>query len=183
MLMMNNGIIEEWRDIEGFNGFYQVSNLGRVKSMGGWRGTAKRRERILKIHLTKDGYCKVRLTHKDKDMTKRVHQLVAMAFIPNPMNKETVNHIDGDKLNNVVTNLEWCTRSEQLYHAYRMNLRKPQRGSKNVQAKLTDEQVKEIRNLYVPQSREFGTVALGKKYNVSARVIGLIVHNKSYING
>ena len=179
---MNSNIIEEWKEIEGFDGFYQVSNLGRVKSVGGLCGTVKRKPHILKISKTKGGYERVRLQHNGKDITIRVHQLVAKAFVDNPLNKETVNHKDGNKLNNVFTNLEWSTRSEQLFHAYKMNLRKSKRGSSNVNAKLTEQQVEEIRSMYIPMSREFGTVALSKKYNVSHRVIGLIVANKSYIN-
>ena len=102
----------------------------------------------------------------------------------NKMNSSQLDRLNRltDKLNNVFTNLEWSTRSEQLFHAYKMNLRKAKRGSSNVNAKLTELQVKEIRSMYIPMSREFGTVALSKKYNVSSRVIGLIVANKSYIN-
>ena len=112
----------------------------------------------------------------------RVHRLVAEAFIPNPENKDTVNHIDGNKQNNIVSNLEWVNRTEQMIHAYNLGLKTSRIGSKNSNAKLTDEQVREIRKLYVPQSKEFGTVALGKKYGVTNRVIGLIVNGKAYKN-
>lgn len=166
---------EVWKDVEGFEGLYQVSNLGRVRSLGS-------RGRIRSLSLTKDGYVKVRLIHKGKDKTARVHRLVAEAFVPNPDNKGTVNHIDGDKTNNRVDNLEWTDRSEQMHHAYRLGLKTPMGGSKNSQAKLTEEQVKEIRRDYVRQSQEFGTVALAKKYGVTNRVIGLIVNGKSYKN-
>lgn len=173
---------EEWKDIEGFEGFYQISNLGRVKSLGGWCGTAKRKEKIRSASLTQDGYVKVRLQHKGKDKTARVHRLVAEAFIPNPENKDTVNHIDGNKQNNAVSNLEWVDRTEQMLHAYDLGLKSSRVGSQNSNAKLTDEQVREIRKSYVPYSKEFGTVALAKKYGVTNRVIGLIVKNKSYKN-
>lgn len=173
---------EEWKDIKGYEGFYQISNLGRVKSLGGWCGTVKRKEKIRSTSFTHDGYEKVRLIHQSKDKTMRVHRLVADAFIPNPDNKDTVNHIDGNKKNNIVSNLEWVDRSEQMTHAYDLGLKTSRLGSYNSNAKLTDEEVKEIRKSYIPYSKEFGTVALAKKYGVTNRVIGLIVKNKAYKN-
>lgn len=173
---------EEWKDIEDFGGFYQISNLGRVKSTGGYCGTVKRKEKIRSMSFTRDGYVKVRLLYQGKDRTVRVHRLVAEAFLPNPENKDTVNHIDGNKLNNTASNLEWCDRTEQMIHAYNLGLKSPMVGSQNSNAKLTDEQVKEIRKSYVPYSREFGTVALAEKYGVTNRVIGLVVKNKAYKN-
>lgn len=173
---------EIWKEIEGFYGYYSISNFGRVKSTGGWCGTAKRKEKIRSTSLTKDGYVKVRLNKKDKDKTVRIHQLVAEAFVPNPNKKDTVNHIDGNKQNNHYTNLEWVDRSEQMYHAYRLNLKNSQTGANNKNSKLTDDDVREIRKKYVRQSKEFGTVALARKYGVTNRVIGLIVNFKSYKN-
>lgn len=176
--------IEEWKDIERFEGKYQVSNLGRVKSLARKIGTSYHHDRILKQSKTKDGYLRVRLLDKKSalDMTQRVHRLVAEAFIPNPDNLETVNHKDGDKTNNNVSNLEWMDRYEQLQHAYLHELKKPSKGSSNSQAKLTDDDVRFIRKTYVKQSKQFGTVALGRKFGVTNRVIGLIVNNKSYKN-
>jgi len=173
---------EEWKDIERYEGFYQISNLGCVKSLGGWCGTAKRKEKIRSTSLTHDGYVKVRLIHQEKDKTVRLHRLVAEAFIPNPENKSTVNHKDGNKQNNEVSNLEWADRTEQMIHAYGLGLKTSRIGSENANSKLTDQEVREIRTAYVPQSKEFGTVALGKKYGVTNRVIGLIVNGKAYKN-
>lgn len=173
---------EIWKDIEGYNGFYQVSNLGRVKSTGGWCGTSKRREKIRATSLTKDGYVKVRLLYQGKDKTERIHRLVAKAFIPNKDNKDTVNHKDGNKENNIVDNLEWVNRKEQMIHAYKLGLKQSRIGVNNSNSKLTREQVIEIRKTYIPNSKKFGTVALGKKYGVTNRIIGLIVNNKSYKN-
>lgn len=175
-------MVEIWKDIEGFEGIYQVSNFGRIKSLGGQKGTCLRKEKIRTISYTKDGYAKIRLQSGSIDKTCRVHRLVAQAFLPNPTNKETVNHKDGNKLNNHVDNLEWSDRHEQLLHAYSHNLKTSQKGHSNCNSKLTDEQVKEIRRLYVRNSKEFGTVALAKKYGVTNRVIGLIVNYKSYTN-
>lgn len=174
--------MENWRDIKGFEGFYQVSNMGRVRSLGGWCGTAKRKGCIRSTSLTKDGYVKVRLLHKGKDVTARMHRLVAEAFIPNPEAKDTVNHKDGNKQNNAVENLEWIDRAEQMQHAYKLGLKNSRVGSENINAKLTNEQVEEIRNSYIRYSKTNGTVALAEKYGVTNRVIGLIVRGLSYKN-
>ena len=101
---------EIWKDISGYEGLYQISNLGRVKSFPR-NGTIKS-ERILNLFHTKDGYLFVCLRNKGRSYPK-IHRLVAEAFLDNPYNKETVNHIDGNKENNNVNNLEWATRSEQ----------------------------------------------------------------------
>lgn len=163
---------EIWADINGFNGFYQISNMGRVRSPHGIRA----------ISQTKDGYYKVRLLHAGKDITARIHRLVAEAFIPRILGKDTVNHIDGNKANNNVNNLEWANRHEQLDHAYKLGLKVAQKGDKNCNAKLTAEQVRSIRAEYKPYTKGQSTVALGRKYGVTNRVIGLIINNKAYTN-
>ncbi len=173
---------EIWKDIEGFDGYYQISNLGRVKSLGGRNGREKGVEHIRQISLTRDGYEKVRLLHNGKDKTLRIHRLVAETFIPNPENKETVNHKDGDKTNNCVSNLEWADRNEQMKHAYALELKRAQKGSKNINAKLTDDEVREIRKNYVWQSKEFGTVALAKKYGITNAAIGKVIRHETYTN-
>ena len=175
-------MIEEWRDIEGFDGFYQVSNTGKIRSQGDNRGNKSGKWRLRSLSANHDGYLKVRLMHKEKDETRRVHTLVAKAFIPNQNNYDTVNHKDGDKTNNNVDNLEWADRSQQMIHAYQNGLKTPMRGSKNSQSKLTDDDVRYIRSHYKRQSTEFGTVALGKKFGVSSRVIGLVIRGLSYKN-
>lgn len=174
-------MIEEWRDIEGFGGFYQVSNMGRVRSRGnGYAGRKPDKWYLRSLSANHDGYLKVYLNAGGKTATRGVHTLVAKAFIPNPDNFNTVNHKDGDKTNNNVDNLEWADRSQQMIHAYKLGLKKAKRGSSNYAAKLTDENVRYIRGHYVRNSKEFGTVALGRKFGVSSRVIGLITRGLSY---
>ena len=105
---------EIWKDVVGYEGLYKVSNLGRVKKpMGAY-------SIILKPFV--QDYKMVSLSSNHKSRKFLVHRLVAQAFIPNPNDKEEVNHIDGNKLNNVVDNLEWCTKSENVEHAYRLGL-------------------------------------------------------------
>ena len=174
-------MIEEWRNIEGFNGFYQVSNFGQVRSCCNSHGT-RGRWKFRALSANHDGYLKVRLNKGKRDETRRVHTLVANAFIPNPNNYNTVNHKDGNKTNNRVDNLEWSDRSYQMIHAYELGLKKPIRGSKNSQSKLSDDDVRYIRENYKRQSKEFGTVALSKKFGVSNRVIGLVTRGLSYKN-
>lgn len=105
---------EIWKDIEGYEGLYQVSNLGRVKSFPR-NGTIKE-ERILKPNKV-GGYLQVALQNHKNRKYKKVHRLVAETFIPNLENKREVNHIDGDKTNNCVENLEWVTTSENQLHS------------------------------------------------------------------
>lgn len=107
--------MENWRPVRGYEGLYEISDKGRVRSLP--RNGTVLRKRILKPHLLKSGYWQVELSMDNKMHGYRVHRLVAAAFIPNPENKLQVNHIDGDKENNCVENLEWVTRSENQLHA------------------------------------------------------------------
>ena len=111
---------EIWKDIEGYEGLYQISNLGRVKSFPR-KGTQTKKEKILKEKRDKKGYCFVSLNNVGAKPYK-IHRLVAQAFIPNLENKPQINHIDGDKTNNRIDNLEWCNNSENQIHAYKKGL-------------------------------------------------------------
>lgn len=95
-----------WKDIEGYEGLYQVSNTGKVRSLN-YRCTGK--SKTLKQDTTKFGYNLIVLYKNHKRKVYLVHRLVALVFIPNPLNLPQVNHIDEDKTNNAVWNLEWCT--------------------------------------------------------------------------
>lgn len=96
---------EIWKDIEGYEGLYQVSNMGRVKSL--------RRNIILREGISR-GYSVLNLSKNGNPLTKKVHRLVATAFIPNPNNYPIVNHKDENRTNNCVDNLEWCTQEYNL---------------------------------------------------------------------
>jgi hypothetical protein len=116
-------LVEVWKDIEGYEGHYQISSFGRIKSMQRTRkskgGTiARLKERILKQKTNKHGYLVIGLCFESKKYHHSVHKLVANAFISNCEQKPTVNHIDGDKQNNKTSNLEWATCSEQMRHAF-----------------------------------------------------------------
>lgn len=100
---------EIWRDIAGFEGIYQVSNLGRIKSFQEWKRASCPKEFILKSTLANNGYCQVTLYKDTKRKKYLVHRLVAEAFIPNPDGLPHINHKDENPENNNADNLEWCT--------------------------------------------------------------------------
>lgn len=114
---------EIWKDIEGYEGIYQVSNLGRVKTLY-FRNNKYiiKKEKILKQHISKQGYLSVGLSDKQgKRKTYRVHRLVAQAFIPNPQKLFCVNHKDENKSNNIITNLEWTTTIENNRYSFNLH--------------------------------------------------------------
>ena len=122
---------EVWKDVKGYEGYYQVSNLGNIKSLeriiensGTRTGYYKVKERILKPreNTNRNGYYELSLRKDGKEKRFKVHRLVACAFIENPYNKPEVNHIDGNKSNNCVSNLEWTTSKENKEHAWNIGL-------------------------------------------------------------
>lgn len=117
-------IDEHWLPIEGFEGLYEVSNFGQVRSTKrmGTHGGIVKQSNWSKAKYQRVGLCKDKLK-----INYLVHRLVATAFIRNGADKLEVNHIDGNKLNNTVTNLEWCTRAENNQHAIDTGLWKPRR--------------------------------------------------------
>lgn len=115
----NPPYIEIWKDIKGYEGLYQVSNLGRVKSLLFRNNiTAKKRETPLIMKFTKrSGYYNIVLRNEKGRKSFQIHRLVAQTFIPNPNNKPFVNHINFNRLDNNINNLEWCTQKENVQHS------------------------------------------------------------------
>lgn len=136
---------EIWKDIKGYEGKYQVSNLGRVKSLKRYKrygNTIKLYEDIILKQGKVYNYSIVNLCKNKTIKNFRVHRLVAQAFIPNPQNKQQVNHIDGNRQNNNVKNLEWCTSKENITHSYKKLNRQPNKpwlnkfGKENPNSKI-----------------------------------------------
>lgn len=121
--------MEIWKDIIGYEGLYQVSNLGNVKSIGRMlydinkkENVIYKRDKLLKYAINHKGYKIVKLQKCCSKKTISIHRLVALTFIPNPDNLPQVNHIDGNKQNNCVSNLEWCDNTYNHNHAIEHNL-------------------------------------------------------------
>jgi hypothetical protein len=149
---------EVWRDVQGYEGLYQVSNLGRVKSLNrevtrkyksGKTSTWIQKGKVLKAPLDISGYPRVALYKNYKSKFVFVHRLVAQAFLGSVKVTDDmqVNHMDGIKTNNYVDNLEWCTRSENMRHAHEIGVKKALKGEELWNSKLTEEDVREIKKL------------------------------------
>ena len=160
--------MEQWEFVQDFEN-YLVSTLGNVKTVNG---------KPKKIVYDNKGYGRVELWKNNKGRKFRVHRLVAEAFIPNPLGKEQVNHIDGNKKNNCVSNLEWVTPKENIRHAIENNLSSIKYGSKNLSSKLKEEDVKYIReNAGINKSvRELSEI-----YKVSTTTIYNIINYKKWL--
>ena len=128
---------EIWKDVKGYEERYQVSNLGRIRSV-----------RIMGYFLK--GYCYVVLSKNRKTQYTAIHRLVAQTFIPNPLNKPFVNHINGNPKDNRPENLEWCTQKENVEHSWRTGLatndRQYCRGTAHASVVLTEKQVRVIKH-------------------------------------
>lgn len=105
---------EIWKNIIEYEGLYQISNLGNVKSV--------KKDKIMKVGINNFGYKRLWLSKENKSKGFLLHRLIAIHFIPNPDNLSEVNHKDADKLNNSINNLEWCSHSENMAHANSMGL-------------------------------------------------------------
>jgi len=155
---------EIWKPVVNYEGFYEISNFGRLKRIG--RSTGATNGYIVK-GTTKYKYHQVALSKNNKpEYHIFVHRLVAQAFIPNPENKPEVNHIDGNKLNNRVENLEWVTRSENAKHAGKNGLLK--HGENHHMAKLTEDQVVEI---YKSSHKKADRFRLAHEYGISHHTV------------
>lgn len=158
---------EIWKTIDGFNN-YLISNQGKVINL--------KSNNIKKCSKDKIGYIHIILFNRNKRKVFYIHRLVAQAFIPNPDNKPQVNHIDGNKLNNNLINLEWCTHSENMKHAFKSGLHSF-KGERNNLSKLSEKQVLAIHGLYLSGMT---LITLSKIYNVSMGCIKGIVYGYNW---
>ncbi len=149
-------------------------------------------EREMSYTLNNRGYLSVVVRRR----THMLHRLVAQAYIPQPQGKDYVNHIDGNKLNNRVDNLEWCTIAENNQHARETGLHQASKGYKlkyksdetkkialsnlKDKSKLTPEQVRYVRSVYIPRSKDFSSTALAAKFGTSVAAMNKIVKGQTY---
>jgi hypothetical protein len=167
---------EQWKDIEGYEGKYQVSSNGRIRSMV----SLKVKPYLIRSPRTRrDGYLDICLKVKGKTKCFLIHVLVARAFVDGRSDGLEVNHLDGNKANNDSENLEWCSHQENAKHANDCGLRKPPSPDGHRFSKLSSDQVNEIRNKCndaISRGRfhrgELSSIA--KKYNVNPAAIRAI---------
>ena len=155
---------------------FEISNCGRLKNVSTGH--------IYKPEILRTGYCSVRTTLGKRGNKSHIliHRAVAYAFLSNPNNLPEVNHKDGDKTNNHVDNLEWCTSHENQQHKYDAGLFDKAKisGENNHSAKLTVKDINYIRDNYVKGSKEYGAHALSKKFSVSHPTILSIINKKTW---
>jgi len=150
---------------------YEISNTGKIRH--------KHSGRERKLRINNSGYPYVMLCKDGKKLNCKVHRLVAQTFLENTENKETVNHIDGNKTNNNVDNLEWATRSENTQHAFANGLINI-KGEQNHNSKLTKFKVIEIRERRVTNPKLWTQSKLAKEYGVDRSQISRIIHRKTW---
>lgn len=162
---------EVWKDVLGYEGYYLVSNKGRVCRI------LKNGKMELRKLIKRVIYYKVGLCVNNKVKQESVHRMVATAFVPNPNNKPVVNHIDANPLNNCAENLEWCTTAENLQHAINIGNLKL-RGTHNGQSILNEEKVREIRRLYDEEKLKVSEIA--RIFNIRYDTTYLVVKRRNW---
>lgn len=169
---------ELWKNIPNFS-MYQASNFGRLRSLNYKRsGIIK----VLNPSISNDGYLKTMLLNDSgKYNSCTVHKFITLAFYGSRPPELEVNHIDGNKLNNNINNLEYCTRSENCKHAVRIGLWEVKRGEKNGMAKLTQAQVDEAREAKRTKGRFWGRNEMAKRFGINAKHLQRIVNNPTVL--
>ncbi len=171
---------ETWLPVPLYEGLYEVSDRGRVRSLDrevphSRYGTQQRKGKILRPQTGYGGYIVVQLHQESNKHTQAVHTLVLTTFIsPRPTNYEC-NHIDGDITNNRLLNLEWVTHQRNIQHAHEIGLSTGHKGEKNGRAKLSNEQIKQIR-----KSKNISSPELAKQFQVTRHTIWKIRNNQSW---
>ena len=158
-------------NIVGYEGYY-VTNMGEVYS------TKCGYKRLLKSRKSQNGYLYVNLSKNGKYKSKNIHILVAKAYIPNPNNFPQVNHIDGNKSNNNVNNLEWCTASHNMKHAYKIGVLTLKKGEEHNSAKLKEKDIIEIRNKF--ETKKYTHLMLANEYGVTRGNIRHILTRRTW---
>ncbi|MDR9419447.1 NUMOD4 domain-containing protein [Gracilimonas sp.] len=168
--------MELWKDIDGYDGYYQISNKGRVRTWKNGRWGRRDKPNIMRLHVNRYGYLEIRLQKENVKSLHRIHRLVAKNFVENPDNKPHVNHKDCDKLNNYPENLEWVTNTENVKHAVKNGLNV--KGEASHFARLTKNDVLQIRSIL---SQGFATnTEIAEAYNISMPTVSNIKNRDSW---
>lgn len=175
--------MEIWKKIKLLNNQYEVSNYGNVRSVTNVITRSNGRKhtvvsKVLKPATNKNGYLRVGVCVNKKLKTYSIHRLVALEFIENPLNKEEVNHINGNKKDNRCENLEWVTRKENIEHCLLNKLQTPFKGEEVGTSILKEWQVREIRKKFIP--RKYSRARLAKEYNVTEATIKDILYKRTW---
>lgn len=169
-------MIEVWKSIIGYETLYEISNFGRVKSLARYVSNSTKnggrkldfiKEKILKTRIAKNGYYIVALSKNGKGKKYYLHRLIAIHFIDNPNQYPVINHKNCDQLNNNLENLEWVTQQRNIEHGFDMD--RNFHGKKHYNAKLTEQQVLEIRKRL--DTEDISQRKLAKEYGVSFTTI------------
>jgi len=179
---------EIWKDIPGYEGMYQISNMGRLKNLERkfWRNHSvtykytlyTRKENISKLHSWDGDYIRTTLYKNGIKKHIKLHRLVGQLFIPNPKNLPQINHKNGIRYDNKVENLEWCTNSENILHAYRIGLEKAVCGELHHNSVFKNSDIIKIRCMY--ETGNYSMRELAKKYNVDKDTIKCIVRRETW---
>lgn len=184
--------MEIWKSVADYEGLYEVSSLGRVRSLDKivpkWDGTRLLKGRILKGGITQFGYHKIILTKNKHRQTIFVHRLVAEAFLENdnPNIKTQVNHIDGNKLNNKMGNLEWVSASENIKHAFSIGVKKVSKKQTDTITKLGKNSNKRVLQLGLDGHiiKEWHSITeASKTLNINMSSISMCCHGKRNLAG
>lgn len=167
--------MEAWKDVVGYEGWYEVSDLGRVKRIKAEKGVTVGRE--LRSFSLK-GYARVKLCKNGVGTSASVARLVAFAFLGLPQEGREANHKNGIKTDDQVENLEWVTPSENMLHAHHVIHTRNHQGAKNPKAKLTIQDVLKIKKLFVKS--ELTMIQIAKLFNVKPAAISKIATGRSW---
>lgn len=174
---------EDWRDIQGYEGSYQVSNMGRIRSLDRTviKSNGLRQDfcgKIMKQEVGRNGYLFIKFRKNGVKSCFTPHRLVAVHFIENPKSKPEVNHKDGNKWNNTAENLEWNTRGENMQHSYNIGL--SHSGEKHWKSKLRKKDIPKIREMYLSG---IGQSEISRVFSVSRRTIANVINGKIWVDG
>lgn len=168
---------EEWRDVPGYEGWYQVSNLGQIRRIAPGKSTFV--GRILNPKTDDHGYIRITLHKKGRGKTIRIHRIIMETFHGECPSGMEVNHKNGDKTDNRLSNLEYVTLQENMHHSWNV-LGRPNmaKGEGHGMSKLTDNDVREIRRLF--ETGQYTKVAIGKMFNVTHKAIERVVTRRNW---